>query len=101
MEFWLSIIKVIAIIAMIVGGAAIMMFGLAKRQTMRLVSNLFIHDGFMPNGIGGVIASFAVVMFAFGELKLLVLLRVKRKTRKPLSQERLMPCQFASYCFMS
>ncbi len=102
MEFWLSIIKVIAIIAMIVGGAAIMMFGFGQAADHAVgVSNLFIHDGFMPNGIGGVIASFAVVMFAFGGLKLLVLLRVKRKTRKPLSQERLMPCQFASYCFMS
>ncbi|MBV2190443.1 amino acid permease [Providencia rettgeri] len=72
MEFWLSIIKVIAIIAMIVGGAAIMMFGFGQAADHAVgVSNLFIHDGFMPNGIGGVIASFAVVMFAFGGIEVI------------------------------
>ena len=72
MEFWLSIIKVIAIIAMIVGGAAIMLFGFGQAAEHPVgISNLFIHDGFMPNGIGGVIASFAVVMFAFGGIEVI------------------------------
>lgn len=72
MEFWLSLIKIVAIIAMIVGGAAIMMFGFGVSADHAVgVSNLFIHDGFMPNGIGGVIASFAVVMFAFGGIEVI------------------------------
>lgn len=72
MEFWLSIVKVGAIVAMIVGGAAIMMFGFGQAAEHAVgVSNLFDHGGFMPNGIGGVIASFAVVMFAFGGIEVI------------------------------
>lgn len=72
MEFWLSIIKIVAIVAMIVGGAAIMMFGFGQASDHAVgISNLFDHGGFMPNGIGGVIASFAVVMFAFGGIEVI------------------------------
>lgn len=72
MEFWLSIVKVGAIVAMIVGGAVIMMFGFGQAAEHAVgVSNLFDHGGFMPNGIGGVIASFAVVMFAFGGIEVI------------------------------
>lgn len=72
MEFWLSIIKIVAIVAMIVGGAAIMMFGFGQASEHAVgISNLFDHGGFMPNGIGGVIASFAVVMFAFGGIEVI------------------------------
>lgn len=72
MEFWLSIVKVAAIVAMIVGGAAIMMFGFGQASEHAVgVSNLFDNGGFMPNGIGGVIASFAVVMFAFGGIEVI------------------------------
>ncbi|MDX4945328.1 MULTISPECIES: amino acid permease [Providencia] len=72
MEFWLSIIKIVAIVAMIVGGAAIMMFGFGQASDHAVgISNLFEHGGFMPNGIGGVIASFAVVMFAFGGIEVI------------------------------
>lgn len=71
MEFWLSLVKVVAIIAMIVGGAAVMMFGFGTTQQATGLSNLWQHGGFMPNGIGGVIASFAVVMFAFGGIEII------------------------------
>ncbi len=72
MEFWLSIVKVGAIVAMIVGGAAIMMFGFGQASEHAVgVSNLFDHGGYMPNGKGGVIASFAVVMFAFGGIEVI------------------------------
>lgn len=72
MEFWLSIIKIVAIIAMIVGGGAIMVFGFGQASDHPVgISNLFAYDGFMPNGIGGIIASFAVVMFAFGGIEVI------------------------------
>ncbi|MGK9536887.1 amino acid permease, partial [Salmonella enterica subsp. enterica] len=35
------------------------------------LSNLWAHGGFMPNGLGGLIASFAVVMFAFGGIEII------------------------------
>ena len=73
MEFWLSLLKVGAIVAMILGGFGIMLFGIhtAGESQASGLSNLWAHGGFMPNGIGGLIASFAVVMFAFGGIEII------------------------------
>lgn len=72
MEFWLSLLKVTAIIAMIVAGAAVLLLGIQLNDdagTVAGVSNLWSHGGFFPNGVSGMIASFTVVMFAFAGLK--------------------------------
>lgn len=73
MEFWLSLLKVGAIVAMILGGFGIMLFGIhsAGETQASGLGNLWAHGGFMPNGIGGLIASFAVVMFAFGGIEII------------------------------
>jgi len=73
MEFWLSLLKVGAIVAMILAGLGIMAFGLGQVGADHVVgvSNLFEHGGFLPNGVGGLIASFAVVMFAFGGIEII------------------------------
>ncbi|HGY2298152.1 TPA: amino acid permease [Pseudomonas putida] len=73
MEFWLSLLKVGAIVAMILAGLGIMAFGFSQVGTGHTVgvSNLFDHGGFMPNGVSGLIASFAVVMFAFGGIEII------------------------------
>jgi len=73
MEFWLSLLKVGAIVAMILAGLGIMAFGFSQVSGEHAagISNLFEHGGFMPNGIGGLIASFAVVMFAFGGIEII------------------------------
>ncbi|WP_095186142.1 amino acid permease [Pseudomonas sp. Irchel 3H9] len=73
MEFWLSLLKVGAIVAMILGGFGIMLFGIhsAGETQASGLSNLWAHGGFMPNDVGGLIASFAVVMFAFGGIEII------------------------------
>lgn len=71
LEFWLTLVKVSAIIAMIIGGGAIMLFGFGSAHEATGFSNLWEHGGFMPNGIGGVVASLAVVMFAFGGIEII------------------------------
>ncbi|WP_426575891.1 amino acid permease [Xenorhabdus stockiae] len=72
MEFWLSIVKVTAIIAMIIGGLAIMIFGFGQTtEHVTGIANLWEHGGFMPNGISGVVASMAIVMFAFGGIEVI------------------------------
>ncbi|WYY09492.1 amino acid permease [Gordonia hydrophobica] len=66
LEFWFTLVKVAAIVAMIAGGAAILIWGFGVHDTDSGLSNLWVDGGFMPNGVGGFLASFAVVMFAFG-----------------------------------
>lgn len=72
-EFWLSLLKVGAIIAMILAGFGIMLFGLGSVSGggVSSVSNLWAYGGFMSNGIGGLVASLAVVMFAFGGIEII------------------------------
>ncbi|MBX8510831.1 amino acid permease [Pseudomonas cichorii] len=72
-EFWLSLLKVGAIVAMIVAGFGIMLFGIGSSTGDNAIgiSNLWAHGGFMPNGIGGLIASLAMVMFAFGGIEII------------------------------
>ncbi|MFC7343983.1 amino acid permease [Saccharopolyspora griseoalba] len=65
LEFWFSIAKVGAIIAMILGGVAVLVFGFSGDHATG-VSNLWSHGGFFPMGAEGFVLSFAVVMFAFG-----------------------------------
>ncbi|MCY1486986.1 Proline-specific permease ProY [compost metagenome] len=73
LEFWLSLVKVGAIVAMILAGFGIMLFGfgLAGSGAATGVENLWAHGGFMPNGVSGLIASFAVVVFAFGGIEII------------------------------
>lgn len=66
LEFWLSIIKVAAIIAMIGGGIILLFMGASLSDGGHSgVDNLWVHGGFAPNGIGGLLASLTVVVFAF------------------------------------
>ena len=66
MEFVFTIIKVGAVVAMIIGGAAILIFGLSPADRTVGFANLTDDGGFFPNGAGGMIASFILVLFAFG-----------------------------------
>ncbi|WOX25853.1 amino acid permease [Streptomyces solicathayae] len=66
MEFWLSLAKVVAIVAMIGAGIAILVLGLHGDGGPVGVSNLWSNGGFFPHGAEGFVLSFAVVMFAFG-----------------------------------
>ncbi len=72
MECWLSLLKVLAIIAMIVGGFLILTFGIEFNSVASPgISNLWSHGGFFPNGIAGTIASLTIVMFAFGGIEVI------------------------------
>ncbi|MGL4858580.1 MAG: amino acid permease, partial [Enterobacteriaceae bacterium] len=71
LEFWLSLIKVLAIIAMIFGGGYLILFGFGQDFAATGISNLWANGGFMPNGLGGMVASFAVVVFAFGGIEII------------------------------
>ena len=72
LEFWFALIKIVAIVALIVAGAAIIIFGfgIAGHDQMG-PQNLVDHGGFMPHGIWGLLASFTIVMFAFGGIEII------------------------------
>ncbi len=66
-EFWLSLVKVLAIVAMIGGGIAILLWGTSSDPgAQHSVANLWNDGGFFPNGLAGFVGSFMIVMFAFG-----------------------------------
>lgn len=66
LEFAFTIVKVIAVIGMIVGGAAILAFNIGSQSTAPGLANLWNDGGFFPNGIGGMVSAFILVLFAFG-----------------------------------
>ena len=66
LEFVFTIIKVTAVVGMILGGAAILTFGLGDSAQNVGLDNLWNDGGFLPNGVEGMIAAFILVLFAFG-----------------------------------
>ena len=76
-EFWFSIIKVVAIIAMIIFGTYLLLSGNGGERAT--VENLYNDGGFFPHGwlsgnadIGysGLLAALVIIMFSFGGLEL-------------------------------
>lgn len=67
LEFWFALIKIVAIVAMIVGGITIILFGLGNQsENAAGLQNLVDHGGFMPNGVWGILLSLTIVIFSFG-----------------------------------
>ena len=82
MEFWLTLVKVTAIVAMIVGGVIILIAGIQLNgSSAPSLDNLVSHGGFFANGLHGFIASFAVVMFAYGGIEIIGLAGARRSSR--------------------
>ncbi|WP_412057446.1 amino acid permease [Bartonella sp. DGB2] len=68
-EFWISFLKILAVIGMIVFGLVIVLAGLGDGQAG--ISNLWQHGGFFPHGLTGILLATTVVMFAFGGTELI------------------------------
>ena len=68
-EFWFSVVKVAAIVAMIVFGIFLLATGGAGPQAS--VSTLWTHGGFFAHGIKGLVMSMAIIMFSFGGLEVI------------------------------
>lgn len=64
-EFWFAMIKVVTIVLMILGGGAMIVFGLGNQGVPTGISNLWAHGGFMPNGAKGILMALQMVMFAY------------------------------------
>ncbi|MCL2736900.1 MAG: amino acid permease [Propionibacteriaceae bacterium] len=68
-EFWLAIVKVTAIIAMIVLGVIIMFTGLGAAGHLVGMANLTGHGGFFAQGVMGLLMSFVLAAFSFGGIE--------------------------------
>ncbi|MGD7002104.1 D-serine/D-alanine/glycine transporter [Corynebacterium halotolerans] len=66
LEFWFSIIKIVAIVALIFTGLAMVFAHFESPDgSVAQFSNLIEHGGFFPNGITGFLAGFQIAIFAF------------------------------------
>lgn len=71
-EFWLALLKVLAVIGMIVFGIFLLFQGTPESSTQAVgIQNLFNDGGFAPFGIGGMLSALVVVMFSFGGIELI------------------------------
>ncbi len=65
LEFWFTLVKVAAVVAMIVAGAAILVFNVDTGGQSG-IDNLWNDGGLFPNGASGLLSSLILVLFAFG-----------------------------------
>jgi D-serine/D-alanine/glycine transporter len=65
LEFWFALIKVITILVLIVIGVILLVMGFKTDAGPVAVQNLWQHGGLFPNGIGGFLLSFQMVVFAY------------------------------------
>ena len=68
-EFWLALIKVASVLAMIVFGLYLLFF--APPSSSSSFTNLWTHGGFFPHGFDGLFYMLAFILFAFGGIELI------------------------------
>ena len=68
-EFWMSLIKISAIVFMIIFGSYLILSD--PRPFPENFSNLWIHGGFLPNGIEGLMLSMVPVILSFGGVEMI------------------------------
>lgn len=70
LEFWLTLIKVVAIIGLVLVGGAMVFLHLGPAGQKADIANLWSHGGFMPHGWAGLLGVLPVALFAFGGTEL-------------------------------
>lgn len=71
LEFWFTLIKIVTIVAMIVGGLALIVGGVSLGGFTPGAHNFFEHSGFAPFGVWGIVMSLGIVVFSFGGVETL------------------------------
>ncbi|MDY6052452.1 MAG: amino acid permease [Rothia sp. (in: high G+C Gram-positive bacteria)] len=101
-EFFLSSIKVSAVILFIIFGLALVFFGLPDREPTG-IANLTAHGGFMPNGFSSIWIALGVVMFSFGGVELISISAAEAKdpVRSVRSSAKAMMWRLATFYVLS
>lgn len=71
LEFWFALIKVITIVALIVGGLFVIFFHIGELGSTASFNNLWSHGGLLPFGILGVLLTLQMVTFAYQGVELI------------------------------
>ncbi|OOG40755.1 amino acid permease [Rhodanobacter sp. C05] len=69
LEFWFALVKVLTVVLMILGGAAIIWLGWGNGGHPAGLSNLWTHGGWFPNGVTGMVLALPVLVFSFGGIE--------------------------------
>jgi L-asparagine transporter-like permease len=69
MEFWFTMIKVVTVVLMILGGAGMIWLGWGNGGHALGLSNLWSHGGWFPKGVMGTVLALPVVVFSFGGIE--------------------------------
>ena len=71
LEFWFALIKVVTIVALILGGLAVIIFDIGDLGRGASFTNLWAHGGFLPFGLLGAVLALQMVMFAYQGVELI------------------------------
>ncbi len=67
-EFWFALIKVLAVVALLIFGVAVLAFGAGGLEGS--ISNLWTHGSVFANGAEATLLVFPIALFAFGGIEL-------------------------------
>lgn len=70
-EYWFAFIKVAVLVGFLVVGT-LLIFGLLPGHTF-IGTDVFLEDGFAPNGVSGIAAGILAVAFAFGGIEVVAI----------------------------
>ena len=65
LEFWFALIKIVTILALIVLGALVILWGFPGHWKPYGLGNLVDHGGFFPNGLTGCLLAMQMVLYAY------------------------------------
>ncbi|WP_051291499.1 amino acid permease [Fictibacillus gelatini] len=70
-EYWFAVLKVLAVLVFMAFGSLIILTGIFNNGEAVGINNLWINDGFMPNGWPGIFAAISLVVQAFSGIETL------------------------------
>lgn len=88
LEFWMAIIKVVAIIGLIVLGLYLAITGFVSPSGVKAnVSNLWSYGGLFPNGVSGLLLGLQTTIFAFAGMEVVGTMMAEAKDPKKMIPE--------------
>ncbi|MEG0244919.1 MAG: amino acid permease [Pseudomonas sp.] len=70
-EFWFALIKVVTILALVVGGGMMIFAGWGNNGEPLGLANLWQHGGWFPNGISGMLIALPIVAYSFAGVEMI------------------------------